>query len=136
MRQGRCSFPPDDSGRVCDRLAGLEQVIDSEAVRQVLLETGRVNQRACKLTIVLLNAGPRAERARKILERAAAEDRGASRWRSTRSRRWKRWTTNHRGCRQAVGKAASFSRSRMAVLSNLLGRVGSRQDRLQTCPTR
>ena len=50
MRQGRCTFPPDVSGRVCDRLAGLEQVIDSETVRQVLLETGRANPRACKLT--------------------------------------------------------------------------------------
>ncbi len=50
MRQGRCTLPPDISGRVCDRLAGLEQVIGSATVRQVLLETGRVNQRACKLT--------------------------------------------------------------------------------------
>jgi len=50
MRQGRCTFPPDVSGRVCDRLAGLEQVIDSETVRQVLLETKRANPRACKLT--------------------------------------------------------------------------------------
>jgi Insertion element 4 transposase N-terminal/Transposase DDE domain len=49
MRQGRCSFPPDDSGRVCDRLAGLEQVIDSETIRQVLSATGRINRRACKL---------------------------------------------------------------------------------------
>jgi hypothetical protein len=31
-------------------LAGLEQVIDSQVVRQVLSETGRVNPRACKLT--------------------------------------------------------------------------------------
>jgi hypothetical protein len=31
-------------------LAGLEQVIDSRAVRQVLSATGRVNPRACKLT--------------------------------------------------------------------------------------
>jgi hypothetical protein len=35
MRQGRCTFPPDALGRVCDRLAGLEQVIDSETIRQV-----------------------------------------------------------------------------------------------------
>lgn len=49
MRQGRCTLPPGISGRVCDRLAGLEQVIGSATVRQVLLETGRVNQRACKL---------------------------------------------------------------------------------------
>jgi hypothetical protein len=31
-------------------LAGLEQVIDSQTVRQVLSETGRVNPRACELT--------------------------------------------------------------------------------------
>ena len=50
MRQGCCTLPPDASGRVCDRLAGLEQVIDSQTVRQVLSETGRVNPRACELT--------------------------------------------------------------------------------------
>lgn len=50
MRQGCCTFPPDDLGRVCDRLAGLEQVIKSETIRQVLSETGRINRRACKLT--------------------------------------------------------------------------------------
>jgi len=50
MRQGRCTLPPGISGRVCDRLAGLEQVISSGAIRQVLLATGRVNSRACKLT--------------------------------------------------------------------------------------
>ncbi|MGI9428052.1 MAG: IS4 family transposase [Bythopirellula sp.] len=49
MRQGCCTFPPDVSGRVCDRLAGLEQVIGLRQVRQVLLETGRVNPRACQL---------------------------------------------------------------------------------------
>lgn len=50
MRQGCCLLPTDDHGRVCDRLAGLEQVIDSETIRQVLQETGRVNRRACTLT--------------------------------------------------------------------------------------
>ena len=48
--QARCTLVPDDSGRVLDRLAGLEQVISNEAVRQALLATGRVGQRACKLT--------------------------------------------------------------------------------------
>jgi hypothetical protein len=43
-------LPTDEQGRVCDRLAGLEQVIDSELIRQVLYETGRVNSRVCKLT--------------------------------------------------------------------------------------
>lgn len=50
MRQGCCKFPSNVSGRICDRLAGLEQVIGLAKVRQVLMETGRVNQRACKLT--------------------------------------------------------------------------------------
>lgn len=50
MDQGRCVFPTDDQGRVCDRLAGLEQVIGSEAVRQILRETGRINARRCNLT--------------------------------------------------------------------------------------
>ncbi len=48
--QGRCTLTPDDSGRVLDRLAGLEQVISSESVKQALLATGRVGQRACQLT--------------------------------------------------------------------------------------
>ena len=43
-------MPTDDYGRVCDRLAGLEQAIDSEMIRQVLQETERVNRWACKLT--------------------------------------------------------------------------------------
>lgn len=50
MRQGRCTLPAGMAGRVCDRLVGLEQVIDSDVIEQVLLETGRVNERACKLT--------------------------------------------------------------------------------------
>ena len=50
MRQGCCVLPTDDHGRVCDRLAGLEQVIDSGTIRQVLQETGRGNRRACVLT--------------------------------------------------------------------------------------
>jgi len=50
MPHGCCVLPTDDQGRVCDRLAGLEQVIGSETIRQVLEETGRVNARDCKLT--------------------------------------------------------------------------------------
>jgi hypothetical protein len=50
MHQGRCSLPPDESGRILDRLAGLEQIIPPEKVRQVLETTGRTNQRRCKLT--------------------------------------------------------------------------------------
>jgi hypothetical protein len=49
-RQGRCVLSPDGSGRVLDRLAGLEKVITPALVQQVLLTTNRVNQRACKLT--------------------------------------------------------------------------------------
>ncbi len=48
--QGRCTLTPDDSGWVLDRLAGLEQVISDESVRQALLTTGRAGQRACPLT--------------------------------------------------------------------------------------
>ena len=33
-----------------DRLAGLEQIISAEAVRQALAATGRTNPRRCKLT--------------------------------------------------------------------------------------
>lgn len=49
MREGRCVLPTDEQGRVCDRLAGLEEVIEAETVRQVLQETGRVNPRRCTL---------------------------------------------------------------------------------------
>ncbi len=50
VEQGRSTLTPDDSGRVLDRLAGLEQVISAEAVRQALVATQRVGQRACRLT--------------------------------------------------------------------------------------
>src|SRR5450755_3765579 len=50
MPQGHCTLPADDAGRILDRLAGLEQVIPAEAVRQALASTGRVNQRRCGLT--------------------------------------------------------------------------------------
>src|SRR4029077_14999697 len=50
MHQGRCSLPADESGRVLDRLAGLEQIIRPEDVQQALDATGRVNSRKCTLT--------------------------------------------------------------------------------------
>jgi hypothetical protein len=50
MPQGHCTLPPDDTGRILDRLTGLEQVIPPEAVRQALQATGRINPRSCKLT--------------------------------------------------------------------------------------
>jgi hypothetical protein len=49
MQPGQCTLPPDQSGRILDRLAGLEQIIPPEAVSQALAATGRVNQRKCKL---------------------------------------------------------------------------------------
>ncbi|MGH9624394.1 MAG: IS4 family transposase [Bryobacteraceae bacterium] len=48
--QGTCLLPADEAGHVLDRLAGLQQIIHPEAVRQALAATGRVNPRACKLT--------------------------------------------------------------------------------------
>src|SRR5512135_3450470 len=50
MHQGQSSLPADEMGRVLDRLAGLEQVIRPEAVRQALAATGRDNARSCPLT--------------------------------------------------------------------------------------
>jgi Insertion element 4 transposase N-terminal/Transposase DDE domain len=50
MPQGQCTLPPDDAGRVLDRLAGLEQVIRPEDLQQALTATGRVNTRRCTLT--------------------------------------------------------------------------------------
>jgi len=50
MPRGHCTLTPDDTGRILDRLAGLEQVIPPETVRQALQATGRLNPRSCKLT--------------------------------------------------------------------------------------
>jgi Insertion element 4 transposase N-terminal/Transposase DDE domain len=50
MPHGQCTLPPDASGRILDRLAGLEQIIPAETIRQALDATGRANQRRCKLT--------------------------------------------------------------------------------------
>lgn len=47
---GRCTLSVDESGRVLDRLAGLEHVIPLEAIRQALVDTERVNLRRCRLT--------------------------------------------------------------------------------------
>lgn len=49
-QQGCCVLPADETGRVLDRLAALEKVISPTDIRQVLIDTGRVNPRACKLT--------------------------------------------------------------------------------------
>ena len=48
--QGCATVSPDASGRVLDRLAGLEKIISPEIVREVLRDTGRMNVRSCPLT--------------------------------------------------------------------------------------
>jgi Insertion element 4 transposase N-terminal/Transposase DDE domain len=50
MPHGQCTLSPDEAGRILDRLAGLEQVIPPEAVRQALAATARTNPRRCTLT--------------------------------------------------------------------------------------
>ena len=49
LAQGCGLWPTDTCGRVWDRLAGLEQVISPELVRQCLMETDRGDQRRCRL---------------------------------------------------------------------------------------
>lgn len=49
-KPGSCTLPVHEADRVLDRLAGLEKVISSEAVRQALEASGRVNGRGCPLT--------------------------------------------------------------------------------------
>jgi Insertion element 4 transposase N-terminal/Transposase DDE domain len=50
MPRGHCTLPADETGRIWDRLAGLEQVIRPADVRQALAATGRVDTRGCVLT--------------------------------------------------------------------------------------
>ncbi len=50
MPRGRCTLPADEAGRILDRLAGLEQVIQPDAIQQALVATGRLNTRSCPLT--------------------------------------------------------------------------------------
>jgi len=50
MHGVQCTLPPDESGRVLDRLAGLEQVIPPEAIQQALQATGRIDSRRCTLS--------------------------------------------------------------------------------------
>src|SRR4051812_33316533 len=50
MPRGQCTLPADEAGRILDRLAGLEQVIRPEAIRQSLTATGRVSTCDCVLT--------------------------------------------------------------------------------------
>jgi hypothetical protein len=50
MPRGHCTLTPDEAGRILDRLAGLEQVIRPDDIRQALAATGRINPRPCPLT--------------------------------------------------------------------------------------
>lgn len=49
-RQGCCSAQTPDPLTVLDRLAGLRKVISSAVIEQALSDTGKVGQRACKLS--------------------------------------------------------------------------------------
>jgi Insertion element 4 transposase N-terminal/Transposase DDE domain len=49
-RQGRCLDPAPDVLTVVDRLAGLSKVISPAVMEQALLDTGRGEQRACRLS--------------------------------------------------------------------------------------
>lgn len=50
----RSVLEPDESGRVLDRLAGLEQVIAPELVAQALAETNTANRRRCKISSAIM----------------------------------------------------------------------------------
>jgi Transposase DDE domain/Insertion element 4 transposase N-terminal len=50
MPRGQCTLPADEAGRILDRLAGLEQVIRPDDLREALAATGRVNTCDCVLT--------------------------------------------------------------------------------------
>src|SRR4051794_34468929 len=43
MPRGQCTLPADEAGRILDRLAGLEQIIRPDDLRQALTATGRLN---------------------------------------------------------------------------------------------
>ena len=49
-RQGSCVEPTPDALTVLDRLAGLSKVISPAVIEQALLDTGRAEQRACRLS--------------------------------------------------------------------------------------
>src|SRR5512135_3568280 len=54
MPRGQCILPTDDTGRILDRLAGLEQIIRLDDIRQALTATGRVSTRSCVLTFEVI----------------------------------------------------------------------------------
>jgi len=47
--QGCSTFSTDESGRILDRLAGLEKIITPDKITQALVATDRVNPHRCKL---------------------------------------------------------------------------------------
>jgi len=49
-RQGSCLGPTQDAGTILDRLAGLSKVIPPDVLRQALLDSGRNQQRAWRLS--------------------------------------------------------------------------------------
>ena len=49
-RQGCCGGPAWSDAQILDRLAGLSKVIPPAIIEQVLLDTGRDRQRACRLS--------------------------------------------------------------------------------------
>ena len=51
MPRGQCTLPADDAGRILDRLAGLEQVIRPDDIRQSLTATGRVSTRELRVDL-------------------------------------------------------------------------------------
>ena len=54
MPRGHCTLPADEAGRILDRLAGLDQIIRPEDLRQALEATGRISTRSCVLTYEII----------------------------------------------------------------------------------
>ncbi len=52
MPRGQCILSADQTGRILDRLAGLEHVIRPDDIQQALRATGRVDSRSCLEMIV------------------------------------------------------------------------------------
>src|SRR3954453_12888971 len=50
MPRGHCTLPADEGGLIVGRLAGLDQVIRPDHIRQALEATGRISTRSCVLT--------------------------------------------------------------------------------------
>ena len=50
MPRRQCTLPADETGRILDRWAGLDQVIRPQDIRQVLEAAGPIRTRSCVLT--------------------------------------------------------------------------------------